>query len=254
VSTEPRFRSIKAELRRQLMPAVSLRVLERWAATRPKGSVWIATFGDSSSDGRGSTEPAEEEVTVQSSRLWVDAPSRWRYEVEMPDGRTAMFVSDGPLWWSFAPSLHAHSNESAPDRYPGQREHQERHLFYPEEILAGLIVTSTRLDEREGRPVEVIEAVARGDYAPFSLPSGADSYHLVIDRERGVALRIAARTDGLEFLTVEITSLEFDAPMDHSLFRIELPAGVAFTPPPSHVPRPTLLRRVLGRLHLGPRY
>ena len=62
---------------------------------------------------------------MQNSRLWVDAPSRWRYEVEMPDGRTAVFVRDGPLWWSYAPGSSAWSNESAPDRYPAQTEHQE---------------------------------------------------------------------------------------------------------------------------------
>ena len=236
------------------MPAVSLRVLTRWAATRPKGSVMIATHRDSSSDRRGSIEPPQDEITVQNSRLWLDTPSRWRYEVDVPGRRPAVFVTNGPLWWSFAPSLYAHSNESAPDRYPGQREHQEWHLFHPEEVLAGLIVTSTRLDEREGRPVEVIEAVARGDYAPFSLSPGADSYHLVVDRERGVVLRLAARAEGVEFSNVEITSLELDVPLDRSLFRIELPAGLTFTPPPTHLPRPTLLRRVLGRLHVGSRY
>ena len=253
MSAEPQFRSMKAELRRELIPAVSLRVLTRWAATRPKGSVMIATFRDSS-DRRGSIEPPQDEITVQNSRLWLDTPSRWRHEVEMPDERTAVFVRDGPLWWAFAPSMHAHSNESAPDRYPAQREHQEWQLFHPEEVLTGLIVTSTRLDEREGRPVELVEATARGDYAPFSLPSGADSYHLVVDRERGVVLRLAARAEGVEYSSVEITSLELDVPLDRSLFRIELPAGVAFTPPPSHMPHPTRLRRALGRLHLGPRY
>jgi hypothetical protein len=254
MESEPHFRSIKAELRHQLMPAVSLRVLKRWAASRPKGSVQIATLRHSSSDGRGSIEMPEDEITVQNSRLWLDSSSRWRYEVDVPGGRVAVFVTDGPLWWSFAPSLHAHSNESAPDRYPGQREHQEWPLFHPEEVLANLIVTSTRLEDREGRPIEAIEAVARGDYAPFSLPSGADSYHLLVDRDRGVVLRMAARADGIEFSSIEITSLELDVPMEPELFRIELPEGVSFTPPPSHMPRPTLLRRVLGRLHLGPRY
>ena len=191
-------------------------------------------------------------MTSQTSRLWLDAPLRWRYEFAGPEGSTGVFVRDGPLWWSYAGS-NAWSNESAPERYPAQTEHHESHLFHPEEILASLIVRNTRMEERAGRSTEVIEAVARHDHVPL-MPSGADTYHVVIDRERDVALRVAARADGVEFSSVEIASLELDVPMDRSLFRIDLPAGLAFTPPPSHMPRPTLLRRLLGRLHLGPRH
>lgn len=249
--SEPGFRRFKAEIRRQSLPAVWLRVVQRWADTRPKGSVAIATARRTSSSDRGSTGTPADETTSQVSRLWVDAPMRWRYEFEAPEGRPGVFVRDGPLWWSYAPGSNAWSNESAPDRYPAQTEHQEAPLFHPEEILAALTVTSSRTEEREGRSIEIIEGVAR-DHVPLS-PPGADTYHVVIDRERDVALRVSARADGVEFSSVEITSLELNVPMAPSLFRIELPAGLAFTPPPSHPPRPTILRRVLGRLHLGPR-
>ena len=253
MENKPRFRSIKAELRRQSMPAVWLRVMKRWAATRPKGSVAIMTARRATSSDRGSTDAPADDVTSQTCRLWVDAPLRWRYEFDGPEGSTAVFVRDGPLWWSYAPGSNAWSNESAPDRYPAQTEHQESQLFHPEHVLAALTVTSAHPEEREGRSIEVIEGVAREDHVP-PLPPGADSYHLVVDREREVVLRLAARAEGLEFSSVEITSLELDVPLDRSMFRIELPAGIAFTPPPSHMPRPTLLRRVLGRLRLGPRY
>ena len=253
VSSEPRFRSVTAELRRQSRPALLVSVMKRWMATRPRGSVQIAMLRSKSSDRSVSTETPEDEIVAQASRLWLGGPSRWRYEVDVPGGATAVYVTDGALWWSYAPSIHAHSNESAPDRYPGQREHQEWQLFHPEEVLGALRVTSTRLDKRAGRSVEIVEAVAHeSDHVP-SLPSGADSYHLVIDRDRGIALRMAASADGVEFSSVEITSLEMDLPLAPELFRIELPAGMAFTPPPVHMPRPTLLRRMLGRLHFGPR-
>jgi hypothetical protein len=226
--------------------------MERWAATRPKGSVQIARLRSTSSDRGESTDPPDDEIAVQDSRLWLDTPSRWRYEVDFPGG-TGVFVTDSPLWWSYAPSVHALSNESAPDRYPGQREHQEWQMFHPDEVLTALSVTRRRVEERAGRSVEVLEAVARGnDHVP-SLPSGADTYHLVIDRGRDVVLRMAALADGVEFSSVEITSLEVDVPMDQSLFRIELPTGIAFSPPPSHMPRPPLLRRFLGRFLSGPR-
>ena len=162
--------------------------MERWAATRPKGSVAIAR--STAVSGRASTAAPEDDITVQVSRLWLDAPSRWRYEVDTPGGDMAVFVADSHLWWSYAPSVLAHSNESAPDRYPAQRVHPEWHLFHPEEVLATLTATSTRQEERDGRRVEIVEAVARADYVP-SLPSGADMYHLVIDQERGIAMRMA---------------------------------------------------------------
>ena len=247
---EPRFRRIKAEIRHQSLPAVWLRVLQRWAATRPKGSVMIATFRSSSDHGSRNASP--DEVTSHLSRLWVDAPMRWRYEFEGLEGSTGAFVRDGPLWWSYAPGSGAWSNESDPNRYPAQIEHQEWHLFHPEELLAPLTVRSSRTEEREGRSIEVVEAVALENHVPL-MPPGADTYHLVIDRERDVALRVAARADGVEFSSVEITSLELDVPMDPSLFRVELPAGLTFTPPPNHMPRPTLWRRALGRLRLGRR-
>jgi hypothetical protein len=225
------------------MPAVWLRVVQRWADTRPRGSVAIMTLQRTYSSERGSSNVPTDEVTSQTSRLWVDAPMRWRYEFEGLEGSTGVFVRDGPLWWSYAPGSNAWSNESAPDRYPAQTDHQESQLFQPEEILGALTVTNMRTEQREGRSLEIVEGVAR-DHVPLS-PPGADTYHLVIDRERDVALRVAARADGVEFSSVEITSLELDVPMDPSLFRVELPAGLAFTPPPSHIPRPTLLRRVL---------
>jgi len=202
--------------------------------------------------GHGSTEAPENEISVQESRLWLDPPSRWRLEVDVPGQGAAVVVNDGPLWWSYLPSGHAYSNESEPERYPRQSEHPEWHLFHPDDVLAALLVRTTRLEEREGRNVQMIEASAQGDYVP-SLPSGADTYHVVIDRDRGIALRMAASADGVEFSSVEITSLEMDVPLAPELFRIELPAGVAFSPPPRHT-GPTLLRRILGRMHLGPRY
>src|SRR4051812_40943254 len=75
VESERGFRRIKAEIRRQSRPAVWLRVMRRWAATRPKGSVMIATARRTSSSDRGSSNAPTDEVTSQSSRLWIDAPT-----------------------------------------------------------------------------------------------------------------------------------------------------------------------------------
>jgi outer membrane lipoprotein-sorting protein len=210
------------------------------------------TLQRTASSDRGSISAPTDEVTSQTSRLWIDAPMRWRYEFEGHEGSTGVFVRDGPLWWSYAPGSNAWSNESAPDRYPAQTEHQEWHLFHPEELLAPLTVRSSRTEEREGRSIEVVEAVALENHVPL-VPPGADTYHVVIDRERDVVLRVAARADGVEFSSVEITSLELDTSMDPSPFRIELPAGLTFTRPPNHMPRPTLWRRALGRLRLSRR-
>jgi hypothetical protein len=65
---------------------------------------------------------------------------------------------------------------------------------------------------------------------------GADGYRFVVDRERDIALRVAASAEGIEFSVFEIVELAFDVPLGEELFRVSLPPGVAFGPPPTFGP------------------
>jgi hypothetical protein len=88
--------------------------MQRWAATRPKGSVMIATLQGS----RGGTSAETDDLSVQESRLWLEVPARWRYETDTHGYGTAVYVVDPPLWWSFAPSVQAITNEADRPRQP----------------------------------------------------------------------------------------------------------------------------------------
>jgi hypothetical protein len=178
--------------------------------------------------------------------------TRWRHEVDVPGG-IAVKIVDGPLWWSYAPGLHAFSNESAPVAFPRQPDDSPApELLNPHPLIDSLAFIETRTDTYLGRLVEVVRAAAKGEPHQL-LPKGADGYEFVIDRERDVALRIAATADGVEFSTIEVTELEFDVPHTPEVFRVDLPAGMTFVRPPSPEPRRTLMQRVLGKLHIASR-
>ncbi|MDQ2952092.1 MAG: hypothetical protein M3R54_07490 [Chloroflexota bacterium] len=237
-------------MRRTLVPSVNLRAMERWAATRPKGSVRIWTHR-----GKGSTLDADNDpdLTVQETQLWLDVPSRWRYELETHGYGTAVNVVDPPLWWSYAPSLHAFSNEADPGALHASAQHPEWHLFHASELQRGLTITARRVEQRDGREVEIVDGT--GDPGGGLMP-GADAYELVIDRERDIAIRTSARYEGIEYTCFEIIEIEFDTVLPAGLFRVELPPGVTFTAPPAF-DRTSRFRRFLRRFPLrwrGPQF
>src|SRR5512132_2947196 len=67
VEARERYRTLHVRMRRTQVPSVALRVMQRWAATRPKGSVMIAT-----SQGARGTSTETDDLSVQESRLWLD--------------------------------------------------------------------------------------------------------------------------------------------------------------------------------------
>jgi hypothetical protein len=245
----PQYRTLRARIRRSFVHPVGLRALQRWAATRPKGTVAISTLrrdpATSRRDPTSDTQTIEPDVAVQEARLWLDGTSRWRYEVDTHGYGTAVNVVDPPLWWSYAPSVHAISNEHDPDAHPPATQHPEWHLFHADELLAALTVRSERAERRDGRDVVVIDAIGSADPAPGITP-GADSYELVVDPRHELALRVVARAEDIDFMVVEIVDIEFDVPMPSELFRISLPAGETFGPPPVIRPPSRFARLLQG--------
>ena len=244
------YRTLRARMRRTLVPSISTRAMERYAATRPKGSVRIMTFR-----GKGSSLEADDhpDLTVQEIRLWLDGPARWRYEVDTHGYGTAVTVVDPPLWWSYAPAVRAISNQADPVAHPTPAQHPEWHFFHASELQRGLTITDRRVELREGRDVEILQGT--GNPGAGLMP-GADAYELVIDRERDIAMRAAARYEGIEYMRFEILELEFDAPLNAELFQLELPPGVTFAAPPTF-DRPTRFGHFLRRFPLrwrGPQF
>ena len=120
-------------------------------------------------------------------------------------------------------------------------------------LFRSLTITDRRVELREGHDVEILEGI--GEPGRGLMP-GADVYELVIDRERDIAMRAAARYEGIEYMRFEILELEVGAPLDAELFHLELPPGVAFAAPPT-MDRPSRFRHFLRRFPLrwrGPQF
>ena len=77
-----------------------------------------------------------------------------------------------------------------------------------------------------GRPALRVGAVARRCDGHVRFPAelntaGADAYELLVDRERGVVLRVAALADGEELWVAELEELHFDEELRSDPFAVE---------------------------------
>ncbi len=201
-----RHESLALALHRVLATATWQVAFERWSRTRPPGSVAVARrIGQpGASKVGGSTE------VVETERIWIAGASRWRHEVDVAGRGVAVKVVDGSRWWSFAPGLHAISNELAPAAHPPPIEDGPvPEVLNPRELIDSLSFIDSHPDTLLGRPVDVIRATATDNVHPL-LPKGADSYEFVIDQELRIAVRLTASLDRRTFSTIEVTKLTLD--------------------------------------------
>jgi len=193
---------------------------ERASRSGSSGTVRLVAVGRDS-------EP-EPEAFESSTRLWVEGDEKVREE--RPDDSMAprLGVRIGARWWSYEERTGAMSNEEAPEVGSGIGQ-QFEHLLDPAP-LRGMLELE-RLDELSlaGRPGIRVRAVARHrtdqHWIPHQLAWGADDYELVVDRERGVLLRVAARLDGEDFFLTEVVDIAFDERFPPETFVFETPPG-----------------------------
>jgi hypothetical protein len=100
------------------------------------------------------------------------------------------------------------------------------YLFAPDRI-ASLTSLLDDLDLKTEAPVfqagrEAVRLVGvpveEWAYDPDPLRWGADEYEVVVDAERGVLLRCAARLDGVEFDALEVEEIHFDEQLPEGVF------------------------------------
>jgi len=206
------------------------RHMAAWHAWQQNAGGSVTTFGIAAS---GNDEP-EPETSQSQTKLWIDG-ERVREEHE-GDLFPRHGVRAGELWWSYDEHNGAMSNEEAPEVGSGIGE-QFRYLFDPASIIGGLRfqpVGRTRIADRTGISVH---AVARETDDPYwalrHLPHGADDYELVVDDERGVVLRLAARFGGDDFVIVELVDVAFDEEFPPETFAFEPPPGERIRSPHS---------------------
>lgn len=214
-----RWRTVRLTVRQWHHVERQQQALERLNRGRGGGAVQIMSFGQSSEP-----EPTEHEQLV---RIWLDG-DRAREEREGPDAFPALGIRDGDRWWQYTPKYGASSNEIDPDVQSGIGE-EASSLLDPAHILGALRLEQIGKAEVAGRPGLLLRGAARGDdFTLHRLGPGADTYELVVDRERGVLLRTAALVDGLELNVSEVLELAFDLEFPPETFVFTLPEGESF--------------------------
>jgi hypothetical protein len=168
-------------------------------------------------------EPAEE--TREPWRIWLAKPDKRKAQFQVGDELvTAVFI--GGWWWGWSPSAGFRTNNGASNH---------SHGFGPAEALVDPASLLTSLDLRVdsritflARPAFLVTASPRvSEPAGFDrtlhmLGTGADEYHLVVDRQVGVLLRTEARYQGDAFRVIEAGQIGTDDSFADSAFDPEL--------------------------------
>ncbi len=159
------------------------------------------------------------EVAVR--RVWTRKPYRWRLEFEGSEGAN-VFVGD--LAWSDPTSSPPNASrrpraEPSPDALALEAmDATVARTFDPRILLEDLFITRV-LGRTEHAGREAMRILALDECGPNSLLGyGADDYELLVDAERGVLLRSAARTGGEEFQVTEILDIAFDEDLPEEIF------------------------------------
>jgi len=208
-------------------------------------------FGMVREDGGGWRRPPREdflrayEDSRQVVRLWHERSDRWREEWRTQDGsmlRCVVFGSSkGPRWVYEPPGTAIYVPPGA-EEWPHQDPYTDlSFMLVPSEDLFSYALLDDATVHRTGRratvvgkeAVEVLVATVSWGYPPAifhgynASMEGTTDHVLLVDREIGTLLRVAARLDGVEFRVAEITEISYDEEFAEDTFRLELP-GVEF--------------------------
>jgi outer membrane lipoprotein-sorting protein len=203
-----------------------------------------------------SSEPSDRhELLVH---FWGEPPARLREETETlsPRPSSHLVVRDGERWWTYSPEWGAVSNVAADgeSRNVGTGGGElwmtllDPSVWIP--VLDFELEGEVEVLGRRALRVHALPRTPRGD-DPFQfrtqLAVGADAYRLLIDRDLGVALRVAAVLEGEEFWGSEFEELVFDEELSTETFVFEPPPGVEIRGPDAHFPEVVSLEEAARR-------
>ncbi len=225
------FTTIQAAIRQWYYPLRRAEAQARWVATQPLGSV--ASLGPVGGGNAASRQP-QDIVQEETSRLWGRRPLPWRYEVDLAsDGGSTIRIATDDVWWSYDPRspyralTYDASHEDQTEGIPRVIAYQTlTTLLDPCGIIPDLSIRLLGRATHAGRDAIRVRGLPREreGRGPM-LWAGADEYELLVDLERGIGLRYAARMDDKEFASIEIMSVVFDDALPEDLFIIHVPSG-----------------------------
>jgi hypothetical protein len=245
LGAKERYRSARARVRLSVNAAVAEESNRRFVDWSFEESVGMEIIGKPGppvrEDFYRDYEDARDEVL-----LWHERPDRWREEWwgRARDGATGglreaiAFGGRGSSLWIYQPPKLA----IRVPRVPEQREPDPTLAFMldpSEEMFHSTLFDGAKVS-KTGRTVTVTgreafevraETISLG-YPPYvfrgyGVPDGTTDHLLLVDSEIGTVLRAAARLEGREFYTAEVTEIAYDEEFPEGTFRLELP-GVEF--------------------------
>jgi outer membrane lipoprotein-sorting protein len=233
-SARGRFRTARGVLLHRWSQRLTIEAMKREEETRTRrgGSQSQIMFATRAGD-----EPEPPDLHEERTRFWWEPPDRLREEVESDAKHARTTVVDGELWWMYMPEWGAISNVELSDEERAHHVVGRGESFRPALDPSGLIgvldidgveVEGVRLCVR-ARPRDDLD----GPSAHFRLrlAVGADAYELLVDRERGTVLRLAAYLDGEEIAVTEVEEVVFDEDFPEATFVFVPPPGEGVRPP-----------------------
>ncbi len=166
-------------------------------------------------------QEGEPRFEVAVRRVWARKPNRWRLEFEGSEGAN-VFVGD--LAWSDPPR----SPPNAPRRPRTEPSSDALALeaidatvactFDPRLVIDELFITRV-LGPTEYAGRDAVRILAQDIGGPNrQLGWGADDYDMLVDAQRGVLLRSAARAGEEQFQVTEILDIAFDEDLPEKIF------------------------------------
>ncbi len=243
-----RYRSARATVVHTVDAAVAREANRRFVGWRfAGGSPGMGIIGKP-----GPPEPEDFYHDYEDSggrvRLWHERPDRWREEVYDARGRLeeaeVYAASGGPQWTytRYEPDRRTYRATYMPE-LPKSQNLQMRFSFMldPSEYIFSETFWDGTTVFKTGREVlfagrECLEV--RAETVSWGYPpdvfgvygahnEGATDHLLLVDREVGTILRVAARLDGREFRVGEVREISYNEGFPQDTFRLELP-GVEF--------------------------
>lgn len=228
---------------------------KRWAEQKPPGSVssefyqvmpwrfrlslWRYRFFKKE-------DPKVRETKVATEflwRVWLQKPSRWRYESQEVGRESAISIISGDYWWYYDPTDNTLDTNVVPkgsglhirkSRIPLsdnltsiESAIKEMPSLDPAFLLATHTLHLMGGAVHVGREALRVRAVPRRrELIGDSFFWDADEYELLVDKERGILLRYSAKLDGQEYAVVSAESVVFDEPIPESTFSFTLAPGM----------------------------
>lgn len=220
-------------------------ILEKWTAQQSPGSVKELRSTRSVPNQR--SIPKQTEMAVQW-HVWWQKPSCWRDETQTSGHGTSTRVICEHRW-SFYSAANNNSKlytntmpeGQIPKRYVRKSQHRpgghlpqvedvvnEVPLLDPSFLLASHDlepIASTTHAEREAVQVKSVFRKGKDLARDPGFWGGADEHELLVDKERGILLRYAARLRGQEIAVASVEHVTFDEVIPDDVF--------VFTPPPN---------------------